>query len=162
MKKIALVLVTIFSLSVSGIAQTAAPEIVDYCTSSETKKKVKGMLGDYSYDASKSTKITFKEKPQLKELEIPLFMGEKYKFVFSKEGTPENVDIEIWDHKFESKKRELLFSSKDFPADQKVFEWEPEKSKKMYINYKIPPTSDVTKKGCVIFVLGYHTKGGKE
>ena len=161
MKKIALILLSVLSLSILGLAQTQQAEIPDYCTSTVTKKKIKAKLGDFSYDASKSTKITFKDKPQLKELEIPLFMGEKYKFIFSKDGLPEDVDIEIWDNKFEAHKRELLFSSKDFPDDQKEFEWQPEKSKKMYINYIIPPTSDVTKKGCVVFVLGYHTKGGK-
>lgn len=166
MKKYSILLITAILLSFPGFSQdddddSSSGDIPDYCTSTETKKKLKEMLGDYSYDASKSTKITFKDKPQLKELEIPLFMGEKYKFIFSKDGLPEDVDIEVWDHKYESGKRELLFTSKDFPANQKDFEWEPDKSRKMYINYIIPPTSDVTKKGCVIFVLGYHTKGTK-
>lgn len=158
MKKIALIF-SIISISLFSFAQD---EVQDFCNSTETKKTLKEQLGDYSYDASKVTKITFKDKPQLKELEIPLFMGEKYIFTFSKEGLPENVDIEIWDHNYESKKRELLFSSKDFPADQKVYTWEPDKSRKMYIDYKIPPTSDVEKKGCVVFVLGYLTKGGHD
>lgn len=156
MRKITFLL--LFTLSVNLVSAQTSDEIPDYCTSTETKKKCKESLGDYSYDASKATKITFKEKPQLKELEIPLYMGEKYRFIFSKEGLPQNVDIEVWDHKFESKKRELLFSSKDFPADQKEYIWEPEKSRKMYVNYKIPPTDDVEKKGCVVFVLGYFNK----
>ena len=109
----------LLSLSIFvGVSFGQEQETPDYCTSSETKKKIKPMLDTYSYDASKATKITFKDKPQLKELEIPLFIGEKYRFVFSKEGLPENVDIEVWDHKFEAKHRELLFTSKDFPDDQ--------------------------------------------
>jgi hypothetical protein len=157
------IIISLLALSAVLVAFTSgkkqAAEIVDYCTSSETKKKCKLMLDPYSYDASKRSSITFKNKPQMKELEIPLFMGEKYRVIFSKEGLPQDVDINIYDHKFEAKHRKLLFSSKDFPTDQKEYTWEPEHSKKMYIDYKIPPTNDTIKKGCLIMVLGYLAKG---
>lgn len=162
MKKIAIFSILIISTGLLAFTpgETQTDEIPDSCTSSETKKKCKGLLEDYSYDASKRSSITFQNKPQLKELEIPLYIGEKYRFVFSTEGMPQDVVISVYDHKYESKHRELLFTTKDAPKDQTEFVWEPEKSKKMYIDYEIPPTDDDIKKGCVVMVLGYLAKHG--
>ncbi|MBL4653541.1 MAG: hypothetical protein JKY53_11885 [Flavobacteriales bacterium] len=163
MKKI--VIISVLSISTILVAFTSASsknqatEIVDSCTSSETKKKCKQLLNPYSYDASKRSSITFKNKPQMKEVEIPLYIGEKYRIIFSREGLPQDIEINVYDHKIEAKHRNLLFSSKDFPTDQKEYVWEPEKSKKMYIDYIIPPTNDTIKKGCMIMVLGYLAKG---
>ena len=159
------VIISVLAISTILVAFTStsskkqAAEIVDSCTSSETKKKCKQLLDPYSYDASKRSSITFKNKPQMKELEIPLYIGEKYRIIFSREGLPQDVEINVYDHKIDAKHRNLLFSSKDFPADQKEYVWEPEKSKKMYIDYTIPPTNDTIKKGCMIMVLGYLAKG---
>ncbi|MBL4625316.1 MAG: hypothetical protein JKY42_09290 [Flavobacteriales bacterium] len=160
MKKIVIIsalAVSTLLLAFTGSIESSG-EVVDYCTSSETKKKCKHLLDPYSYDASKRSSITFKNKPQMKELEIPLYIGEKYRIIFSREGLPQEVDINIYDHKFGAKHRKLLFSSKDFPADQKEYTWEPEHSKKMYIDYTIPPTNDTIKKGCMVMVLGYLAK----
>lgn len=132
--------------------------IIDSCTSIETKKKCKEALKPFKYDASKLSRITFKTKPQIKELEIPLFFGEKYRFVFNTEGLPQDIDINIFDKRFEAKKRELLWTNKGAKAGQTQFVWEPKKAKKMYVTYDIPVTSDTIKRGCVVFVLGYKTK----
>lgn len=135
-------------------------EIPDLCKSKETRKTCKTRLDKYEYDASKSTRITFKNKKQEKEIEVPLFMGERYRFVFSTEGLPQDIGIEIYDKKKESKKRSLLFSNKDVKDQEFVFE--PEKSKKLYVNYIIPETSDHLKKGCVVFVVGFKSKFKKD
>ena len=154
-KKITVSLVLISALFFA-VAQTQP--IIDYCKSTTTKKKCKKALSPYKYDASKLTRITLKNKPQMKELEIPLYFGEKYRFVFGTEGLPQPIDINIYNKKFEAKKRSLLWSSKQFPKSQKVFTWEPKSSKKLYITYDIPVTKDSLKKGCVVFLLGYAEK----
>jgi hypothetical protein len=148
--------------AISFIPQDDNTEVSDSCNAPELKKKCKDLLDDFQYDAAKITKVSFKDKPQVKELEVPLFMGERYRFVFSKEGLPQDADIEVWDNKFESKKRTLLFTTKNFPEDQVEFVWEPEKSRTMYLTYKVPPTTDVEKKGCFFFMIGYHVKGSKK
>jgi hypothetical protein len=143
------------------LAQSGTTEVPDYCeSSSDYKKAAKEMLKpDFSYDASKTTKITYKNKPQLKELEIPLYMGEKYRFVFNTEGLPQSIDINIYNKKLEAKNRQLIWSSRNQSGDEHILIFEPEKSRKMYINYVIPPTTDEEKKGCIVFVLGYKIKG---
>jgi hypothetical protein len=163
MKKIIIISVVALSILIAFTSvskKEQAGEIIDSCTSSETKKKCKQLLDPYSYDASKRSSITFKNKSQMKELEIPLYIGEKYRIIFSKEGLPQDVEINVYDHKFESKHRNLLFTSKDFPPEQKEYTWEPKKSKKMYIDYAVPPTNDTIKKGCIVMVLGYLAKEG--
>lgn len=131
-------------------------ELSDFCNSVEAKQKCKDALKPgFQYDATKVTKLTFSTKKDFKELEVPLYIGEKYRFVFNSEGNPQPVDVEVYDNKFESKKRKLLFSSRDFPPEQKQFVFEPDRAKRVFIDYTIPPTSDSTKKGCVVFAIGY-------
>lgn len=137
-------------------AQTSS-EVTDYCTSSVTKKKAKQALAPFKYDGSKTTRITFKYVDQRKELEIPLYFGERYRMVFNREGAPQQVDISIYNKSHTQKGRELLWSSKDQPAgDQFVFE--PKRARKMYVNYDIPSTNDTIKKGCMVMLLGYAIK----
>ncbi len=154
MKKAALLLLAL--VSVIGLTSQVPTPVQDFCKSSETRKKCKELLKPYKYDASKVSKFTFRNKVQKKEIEIPLYIGEKYQFVFSTEGLPQPVDIEIYDKKSTSKKRKLLFSNKEV-ADEE-FTFQPDKSRKLYINYTVPATNDTIKKGCVIFVLGYQPK----
>lgn len=128
----------------------------DFCNSNDAKLKCKEALKpSFQYDATKVTKVVFTTKKDFKELEVPLYVGEKYRFVFNSEGTPQPVDIEVYDNKFEAKKRKLLFSTRDFPPEQKQFIFEPERAKRVFIDYTVPPTTDSTKKGCVVFAIGY-------
>lgn len=141
------------------VEQNQTPEILDACNSKEIRKRVKELLKpDYEYDSVKSTRITFKKKKQFKEIEVPLYLGEKYRFVFSKEGLPQDVDIEIFNKKFEAKKRSLLWASKNEDPDQQEYFFEPSKHGKIYIDYLIPETNDTIKKGCVMFALGFQIK----
>ena len=133
-------------------------EIKDYCNSAETKDKTKELLGEYKYDASKLTRITFKNKEQTKEIEVPLYFGERYRFVFSTESVPEDVKIKVYDKSFDSKRRELLWEAKPENEGQTEYVWEPEKSKRVFVSYDIPKTTDDIKKGCMVFVVGYEMK----
>lgn len=154
MKKYILPTLAVLTILVLSFKQTQEP--ADFCKSTEAKQKCKEALKPgFQYDATKVTKVNFTTKKDFKELEVPLYIGERYRFVFNSEGNPQPVDIEVYDNKFESKKRKLLFSSRDFPAEQKQFVFEPDRAKRVFIDYAIPPTTDSTKKGCVVFAIGY-------
>lgn len=154
-----LLALTLVASSIALVSfQVGTQTIQDFCTSSASRKKAKVELKPYQYDAGKTNKFTFKNKEQFREIEVPLFLGERYRFVFNTEGLPQPIGIEIYDKKKESKNRTLLFSNKDVPGDQTQFTFEPEKSKKLYIDYSVPVTNDTIKKGCVLFVLGYQSK----
>jgi len=134
---------------------TAAIQITEVCDATLLKKDLKRELRpDYKYDSSKTSRFTYKTKVQAKEIEVPLFMGEKYRFLFNIAGVPEDVKVEIYNKKLGHKKRKLLYSL-DKKEGQDIYSFEPTKSRKMYINYTIPESSEVELKGCMIFVLGY-------
>lgn len=138
-------------------AQTSG-EIMDYCTSSATKKKAKADLAPYKYDGSKTTRITFKYVEQRKEIEIPLYFGERYRMVFNREGSPQPVQISVYNKSHTQKNRELLWTTKDEPTTENQFVFEPKRARKMFVNYDIPATTDTIKKGCVVMLLGYAIK----
>lgn len=127
----------------------------DACTPIESRAKCKEALVPFEYDAGKIVRITFRSMSQQKEYEIPLYMGEKYRLVFNREGLPQNVSIKVYDKKQGSSNRKVLYSSDDASFDEKQLIWEPESTGKIFIHFDIPATSDVEKKGCILFLLGY-------
>ena len=150
--------ISISSLFLFGVAMQTT-EILDTCNITEQKAKCKEALKpEYKYDASKATTFTFRTKKQFKELQVPLYVGEKYRFVFNLEGLPQDIDIEICDKKYESKHREVLFSSRDAEPGAKELVFDIEKSRHVFIDYIVPPTNDTIKKGCAVFALGYKLK----
>ena len=148
------ILLAIGLISFQGYQQQST--VKNYCNSSEARKASKKALDPYQYDAGKTNTFTFKNKIQKREIEVPLFVGEKYRFVFNTSGLPQPIDIEVYDKKEASKNRTLLFSNKDSNEDMLTFE--PIKSKKLYVNYTVPVTNDTIKKGCVVMVVGYKSK----
>jgi hypothetical protein len=126
------------------------------CPASQLKNDLKPMLKpDYKYDSSKTTRIALSGEKQIKEIEVPLFIGEKYKFVFNAAELPNDVNIVIYDKKIGKKNREVLYSNeKEKKAGKKTFVYEPDKSRTMYINYDIPASKE-GESGCIVFLLGY-------
>ncbi|MCO6500921.1 MAG: hypothetical protein J5I47_11195 [Vicingus serpentipes] len=136
------------------IISTAA-QIVGECDATALKSELKQELKpDYKYDSSKTTRFTFKDKIQTKEIEIPLYMGEKYRFAFNTAGLPKDVKIEIYSKPIGHRKRELIYQLKQ-KENQHLYSFDPEKSKKMYITYTIPVVEDEELNGCITFLLGY-------
>ncbi len=144
-----------FFLFVAFIS-TAAIEIIEECDATALKNELKRELRpEYRYDSSKSSRFTYKETPQIKEIEVPLFMGERYRFLFNTSCVPEGIDVKIYNKSMDKKNRTLLYTMESID-DQKIYTFEPEKSRKMYINYIIPGrASESEMNGCMIFVLGY-------
>jgi len=126
------------------------------CDATGMKNQAKGLLdNDFKYDSSKITRFAYKDKDQLKEIEVPLFIGEKYKFIFNT-AVPENVVISIYDKPSTAKKRKLLYTNKEeLKGNKKIYTWEPQKSRKMYVNFEIPKSQNVDSRGCIVFLLGY-------
>ncbi|MBL4594413.1 MAG: hypothetical protein JKX68_11450 [Flavobacteriales bacterium] len=146
----------ILSLSISIlILTTAAIQVVQECDATALKKELKRELRpDYKYDSSKTSRFTYKTKVQVKEIEVPLFMGEKYRFLFNTAGLSKDIKVEIYSKRIGHKKRKLLYEIEQ-KENQHIYVFEPTKSRKMYINYTIPESAEVEQKGCMIFVLGY-------
>ena len=81
---------------ITTIISIAAIQIVEECDSIVLKKELKRELRpDYKYDSSKTSRFIFSSKLQIKEIEVPLFMGEDYRFVFNIIRAPKNINIKI-------------------------------------------------------------------
>ena len=72
---------------------------------------------------------------------------------------PQDVNIKVYNKKAGAKKRKLLFSNEEFiNKGEKIYTWEPEKARKMYLDYEIPETNDTLKRGCAVLMIGYKLK----
>jgi hypothetical protein len=125
------------------------------CSNSEAKIKAIDSLNTYFYASSKTSSINYTYKTSVKEVEVPLFKGEKYRMVFNRQDLPKNVEIEIYDKSRESDSRNLVYSSKTEGNGANILSYEPKKAKNLYINYIIPPAQGSDETGCIVFVLGY-------
>jgi len=124
------------------------------CDDTALKEELKpGLNPDYKYDSSKTSKFTYNKKAQGREIEVPLFMGEDYIFLFNTNGLPKDIKIEIYSEKIGHKKRKLLYNLEQ-KYSQNIYSFKPTKSRKMYVNYTIPEVEEELT-GCMVFILGY-------
>jgi hypothetical protein len=124
------------------------------CNAKDLKEKAKNTLEPYKYDSSELTRILYKKKESVKEIEVPLFIGEKYRMVFELEALPKQVEVQIYNKSKDSKNRKLLFSSKSL-GDKKEFVFEVSKVRQVYVDYIVPPTEEGSYSGCAVFMVGY-------
>ncbi len=124
------------------------------CNAKDLKEKAKNTLEPYKYDSSELTRILYKKKESVKEIEVPLFIGEKYRMVFELEALPKQVEVQIYNKSKDSKNRKLLFSSKSL-GDKKEFMFEVSKVRQVYVDYIVPPTEEGSYSGCAVFMVGY-------
>jgi hypothetical protein len=125
------------------------------CDSKSLKEKARKTMDPYKYDSAKMTKIAYKAKESLKEVEVPLFLGEKYRFVFNTETISKPVIINVYNKDKEARNRKLLWTSKDDPATLKEHIFEHTHAMKVFVDYAIPPTDSTAAPGCILFMLGY-------
>lgn len=146
-----IVAVAIFGVvSLNSFAQTS-------CDATALKAEMKQELKpDYKYDSSKITRFTTSADFQGKEIEVPLFPTEKYRFVFDVAGADKNFQIYVYDQKLGTKGRKALFALKNVREEGKnVYVYEPSGKNKLYITYVVPPSLDGVKDICAAFMLGY-------
>jgi hypothetical protein len=153
MKKISLPIALAVSIFVSLSFQSG--DIL--CNSKALKEKASALLDLYKYDSSELTKIIYKNKESVKEIEVPLFIGEKYRFVFELEALPKHVEVQVYNKDKDAKNRKLLFSSKEM-GDKTEFQFEVSKVRTVYVDYIIPPSESGAQTGCAVFMLGYKLK----
>ncbi len=109
----------------------------------------------YKYDSQKFTKINFTKKQQQLEVEVPVFIGEKYRLVFNTSALPKAVKINVYTKDKESKKREAIFSNKDAGAEKELV-FDVPRVRKLYIDYDVPADSTTQKlSGFMVFMVGY-------
>ena len=125
------------------------------CNVKALKEKAENLLDPYKYDSSELTKIIYKKQESVKEVEVPLFIGEKYKVIFVTEALPKAVEIQIYNKDKESKNRKLLFSSKDAGSDKKDISFDVSMARHIFIDYVVPPVEIGSYSGCVVFAVGY-------
>jgi hypothetical protein len=143
----------IFFVAFTGAAFQAA----ENCDSLNLKQKAKEALNPYKYDSGKVSRILYATKPQTKELEVPVFIGEKYRMIFNTEALSKNVVISIYNKNKDTPNRTPLFTTKNAAIGQKIHMFEPQQAKfKFYVDYEIPAAADSSGIAeCLIFMLGY-------
>lgn len=139
--------------------------IIVNCDAWTLKKELNNMLKpEYNYDLSKVIKINYKKEKQIKEIEVDLFIGERYKFLFNAKALTKDIKVEIYNKSLDKQKRELLFSNEEYlKKGEKIYYWLSDKSRrKVYIDYEIPPIDStmaaVNNQECLVFMLGYKIK----
>jgi len=123
------------------------------CDPKGLKDKAKNALDIYEYDSSKITRLKHTTKDQVKEVEIPMFIGEKYRLAFNLEALKKTLEVNIYNKDKESKNRKLLYSNKD--KFEKEFVFDVSRMRHVYIDYTIPAGTNGEDLGCAVFVLGY-------
>lgn len=144
-------------MSVIFVALTCAfVQTNDTCDVKTLKDNAKAALDPFKYDSGKVTRLYYKKKEQMKELEIPVFVGEKYKVVWNTEGITRNVIITVYNKDKESKNRKALFTAEAKPGE-KIHSFEPEGVKfKFFVDYDLPAVSDsLPPSECMVMMLGY-------
>lgn len=144
---------TLSLFSIATILVLCAAFTEPNCDSKTLKKEGISELNPFYYSASKVNTISYDYKASRKEIEVPLFKGEKYKMVFNKKGLPKDVVVEIFDKDNSHANRKAVFTSEGNTAD--IISYAPEKSKNMFIRYTIPKADGVKEEGCLVFILGY-------
>ena len=77
------------------------------CDPKGLKDKAKDKLDPYQYDTGKITRLKHTTKDQVKEVEIPMFIGEKYKLAFNLEALKKTLEVSIYNKDKDSKNRKL-------------------------------------------------------
>jgi len=150
MKRISIVIVLFVSMFSFSFLQDDGPA---ECDPKGLKDKAKAALDPYSYDSGKITKLKHTAKEQVKEIEIPMFIGEKYKLSFNLTALKKNIEIAIYNKDKDSKNRKLLYSNKE--KFEKEFTFEVSRMRHVYIDYNIPAGTNGEDIGCAVFALGY-------
>ncbi len=143
-------------VSLTFIFGFTAIQSADNCDKKTLTASCKKRLEDYKYDSQKFTKINYKNKAQQLEVEVPVFIGEKYRLVFNTSALPKGIVVSVYTKDKESKKRDAIYSTKDLKSGEKEFTFDAPRARKMFVDYDVP--SDSTNQqlsGCMVFMIGY-------
>jgi len=128
-------------------------QTTDNCDKKTLTASCKKKMEPFKYDSQKFTKIMFQKKTQQLEIEVPVFIGEKYRLVFNTTSLPKPVQVNVYTKDKESKKREAIYSSK--PGENEIV-FDAPRVRKLYVDYDVPADSTNQKlSGCIVFMVGY-------
>ncbi|HEU4719323.1 MAG TPA: hypothetical protein VFU15_15875 [Bacteroidia bacterium] len=142
---------------VAFVALTAAAiQTAETCDQNALKAKAKAALDPFKYDSGKVTRIYYRKKAQVKEIEVPVFVGEKYRFVFNSEAVTRDVTITVYNKDKDSKNRKALFTMKALDGNR-VQTFDPDGARMhFFVDYDIPATNDsLPPADCLVMMLGY-------
>jgi hypothetical protein len=98
----------------------------------------------------------------MKEVEIPMFLGESYKLIFNTYALPAGVEIHVYNKDADHDKRKELFTCSSSDPVRKIYVFDTEHfSSKLYIDYVIPANhsgggdSAPLIQGCGVLVVAY-------
>jgi hypothetical protein len=131
-------------------------QTTDNCDKKTLTTSCKKKMEPFKYDSQKFTKIMFQKKTQQLEIEVPVFIGEKYRLVFNTSSLPKPIQVNVYTKDKESSKREAIYTSKDLkPGDHEIV-FDAPRVRKLYVDYDVPADSTSAKlTGCVVFMVGY-------
>lgn len=111
----------------------------------------------YKYDSQKFTKINFTKNSQLLEIEVPVFIGEKYRIVFNTNALlPNKININIYTKSKSSSKREAIYTANGDSSNTGEFVFDVPRVRKLFIDYEVPPNATVnTESGYILMMVGY-------
>jgi len=128
----------------------------DQCDKKALTASCKKKMEPFKYDSQKFTKVMYTKKAQQLEVEVPVFIGEKYRLVFNTSGLPKPIQVNVYTKDKEAKKREAIYTSKDLKAGENEIVFDVPRVRKLYIDYDVPADSTNSRmSGCVIFMVGY-------
>ena len=131
-------------------------QTTDNCDKKGLSENCKKKLEDFKYDSQKFSKINFVERNVQMEVELPVFIGEKYRLVFNTSSLPKSIVISVYSKDKESKKRTPIYTTKDAAAGTTEFVFDAPHVRNMYIDYDVPKDEANSKaSGCVVFMVGY-------
>ena len=153
------ILALIFLVAMGSLAMG---QVYEHCDVKELKDTCKNYLDKpYRYDASNIILIQFKKKAQVKEVELPMFIGETYKLIFNMYALPPGVQIDVYTKSQDHDGRKSIFSCNSSDT-KKIYIYDTEHwHTKLYIDYTIPAAKNQTTDdspdimGCGVLVVGY-------
>lgn len=142
----------------AGLLFTAAKQLPEEFDSKALKAELKEKLKPgFKYDSSNTSRFIYTNKVSVKEIEVPLYIGEKYRFLFNTAGLPKDVKVEIYNKPFGHKKRKRVYLLEKKEKEH-IYMFEPLKSKKLYINYTISAVEEEDVRGCLVMLVGFKSK----
>lgn len=130
-------------------------QTADNCDKKTITANCKKKLKPYKYDSQKFTKVTLQNKLQLLEVEVPVFIGEKYRLIFNRATLPKSVMIRIFTKDKDSKKREPIYTSENETED--IIVYDVPRVRKLFVDYDVPmaDSSNLNATGCAFLMVGY-------
>jgi hypothetical protein len=150
-------------LFLTMLASSAIGQSYEYCDTKTLKDSCKNYIDHpYHYDASNIILVTLEKKGQMKEVEIPMFLGESYKLIFNTYALPAGVEIHVYNKDADHSNRKELFTCSSSDPVRKIYVYDTEHyHSKLYIDYVIPANhngggdSAPLIQGCGVLVVAY-------